>query len=115
MISSKPDKRRTAKFRIGEVVRHRFFPFRGVIFDVDPAFDNDEDWWLAIPEEIRPDKNQPFYHLFAENEYGFYSAYVSEQNLVKDKDGGPVRHPKIAEMFGPLDAGVYAAKNARPN
>ena len=55
----------SAKFTIGQVVRHRLFPFRGVIFDVDPVFNNTEDWWLAIPENIRPRKDQPFYHLLA--------------------------------------------------
>ena len=75
---------RDAKFGIGQVVRHRIFPFRGVIFDVDPVFNNTEEWWLAIPEEIRPTKDQPYYHLFAENAESEYIAYVSEQNLLAD-------------------------------
>ncbi|MFN7175976.1 MAG: heat shock protein HspQ, partial [Thermaurantiacus sp.] len=48
-----------ARFGIGEVVKHRIFPFRGVIFDVDPEFANTEEWWLASPEELRPRKDQP--------------------------------------------------------
>ena len=79
------DNTRDAKFGIGQVVRHRIFPFRGVIFDVDPVFNNTEEWWLAIPEEIRPTKDQPYYHLFAENDESEYIAYVSEQNLVADE------------------------------
>ena len=84
---------RTAKFGIGQVVKHRIFPFRGVIFDVDPEFSNTEEWYEAIPEHIRPPKNQPFYHLLAESADAYYVAYVSEQNLVSDNSGDPVEHP----------------------
>lgn len=98
---------RAAKFRIGQVVRHRFFPFRGVIFDVDPTFNNTEEWWLSIPEEVRPRKDQPYYHLLAENAETEYVAYVSEQNLLPDVSGEPVRHPQVAELFGPLKNGFY--------
>ena len=88
-----------AKFSIGQVVRHRIYPFRGVIFDVDPTFANTEEYWLSIPEHIRPHKNQPFYHLLAENAETEYVAYVSEQNLLPDVTGTPLRHPQIGEMF----------------
>ncbi len=98
---------RQAKFQIGQVVKHRLFPFRGVIFDVDPEFNNTEEWWLSIPEHIRPRKDQPFYHLLAENEESEYIAYVSEQNLLPDESGEPVRHPQVGEMFGNHDDGVY--------
>ena len=101
---------RAAKFQIGQVVKHRVFPFRGVIFDVDPTFDNTEEWWLSIPEEIRPKKDQPFYHVLAENETSYYTAYVSEQNLLVDGTGEPVGHPDVEEMFGALDDGFYAKK-----
>ncbi|MBX3447149.1 MAG: heat shock protein HspQ [Parvibaculaceae bacterium] len=101
---------REAKFRIGQVVRHRFFPFRGVIFDVDPTFNNTEEWWLSIPEEVRPRKDQPYYHLLAENSETEYVAYVSEQNLLPDESGEPVRHPQVAELFGPLKNGFYALR-----
>ena len=97
----------TAKFRIGQVVRHRRYPFRGVIFDVDPEFANTEEWWNAIPAESRPRKDQPFYHLYAENETSYYVAYVSEQNLVLDDSGEPVDHPDVGEMFGLLSDGQY--------
>lgn len=90
---------RTAKFAIGQVVRHRFFPFRGVIFDVDPEFANTEEWYQSIPPEIRPRKDQPFYHLLAENGDHHYIAYVSEQNLEPDTSGEPVEHPQIGEFF----------------
>jgi len=95
----------TAKFSIGQVVRHRLFPFRGVVFDVDPEFANTEEWLEAIPEPIRPRRDQPFYHLFAENADSHYVAYVSEQNLLADETGDPVEHPQIELMFDETDHG----------
>jgi len=99
-----------AKFRIGQVVRHRLFPFRGVIFDVDPVFANTDEWWEAIPQHVRPRKDQPFYHLLAENSETEYIAYVSEQNLLPDDTGEPVRHPQVGELFGELNNGFYAIR-----
>jgi heat shock protein HspQ len=98
---------RLAKFAIGQVVRHRIFPFRGVIFDVDPEFGNTEEWWLSIPEDIRPRKDQPFYHLLAENDQNTYVAYVSEQNLLPDDTGEPVGHPHAALLFDGFEDGHY--------
>ncbi|MBD9389978.1 heat shock protein HspQ [Rhizobium sp. CG4] len=92
-------KQRNAKFTIGEVVRHRIFPFRGVIFDVDAEFSNTEEWWNSIPAEIRPERDQPFYHLLAENDDTEYVAYVSEQNLIHDDSGKPLRNPNITRIF----------------
>ena len=99
---------RKAKFCIGQVVRHRLLPFRGVIFDVDPTFNNTEEWWLAIPEDMRPRKDQPYYPLFAEIAETTYEAYVSEQNLQIDDSGEPVDHPQIAEVFGEFLGDSYA-------
>lgn len=101
---------KTAKFRIGQVVRHRLFPFRGVIFDVDPQFANTEEWYEAIPAAVRPRKDQPFYHLLAENDETEYIAYVSEQNLVEDDTGLPMRHPQLRDMFDRMPDGNYAPK-----
>ena len=106
---------RTAKFQIGEIVRHRFYPFRGVIFDVDPVFSNTNEWWESIPEEVRPAKNQPFYHLFAENAQTYYIAYVSEQNLVPDESGDPVSHPDIETKFSGLVDGRYVVHQQHAN
>lgn len=115
-MASRPKKKspvatrmRSAKYAVGNVVRHRFFPFRGVIFDIDPVFGNTEDWWLAIPIEMRPRKDQPFYHLLAENSETTYIAYVSEQNLLPDETGKPVKHPRVKELFVPDDQGGYRA------
>ncbi len=98
---------RDGMFQIGQVVRHRLYPFRGVVFDVDPTFSNTEEWWLSIPDAVRPRKDQPYYHLLAENEQATYIAYVSEQNLLPDSDGGPVRHPLVVDLFGELRDGFY--------
>ena len=98
---------RVAKFGIGQVVKHRVFSFRGVIFDVDPVFANTEEWWQAIPAEVRPHKDQPFYHLLAENDEGGYVAYVSEQNLLIDTTGEPVANPNTSLIFDGFRHGQY--------
>lgn len=99
-----------ARFGVGDVVRHRLFDFRGVVFDIDPVFANSDEWYDAIPAEIKPTKDQPFYHLFAENGDSSYVAYVSQQNLVDDSDGGPVEHPAIDGMFNDYADGRYDLK-----
>ncbi|ODA68634.1 Heat shock protein HspQ [Methyloligella halotolerans] len=96
-----------AKYQIGQVVRHRIYPFRGVIFDVDPAFNNTEEWYQSIPEDVRPSKEQPFYHLLAENAETEYIAYVSEQNLMPDESDEPLRHSQVSELFEDLQDGVF--------
>jgi heat shock protein HspQ len=101
---------KTAKFAIGQVVRHRLFPFRGIIFDVDPQFANTDEWYDSIPADVRPRKDQPFYHLLAENSETEYIAYVSEQNLLEDQSDEPVRHPQIKEMFDKAPDGRYEPK-----
>jgi heat shock protein HspQ len=106
---------RKAKFEIGAVVKHRIFPFRGVIFDVDPVFAHTEEWYEAIPAHVRPRKDQPFYHLLAENEDAQYVAYVSEQNLLADDSGEPVNHPQIDDFFNVAPDGAYLAKRRPMN
>ena len=101
-----------ARFAIGEVVRHRMFDFRGVIFDIDPVFANSEDWYNAIPAEVRPHRDQPFYHLLAENGDSSYVAYVSQQNLLGDAEAGPIDHPSVAEMFEDFAEGKYRLRPA---
>jgi heat shock protein HspQ len=101
------EKSKQAKFQLGQVVKHRIYPFRGVIFDVDPTFSNTEEWWESIPEDIRPRRDQPFYHLLAENDETEYVAYVSEQNLLPDETGEPIRHPQVSEMFDEIKDGIY--------
>jgi len=102
-----------ARFGLGEVVKHRHFEFRGVIFDVDPVFANSDEWYQSIPEAIRPRKDQPFYHLLAENAESSYVAYVSQQNLIPDDSEEPVEHPGIAGMFEAFDGVKYQLKASR--
>ena len=104
-----------AQFRIGQIVKHRLFSFRGVIFDVDPQFANTEEWWQSIPEDIRPRKEQPYYHLLAENETSYYVAYVSQQNLLPDTSGEPVHHPEIKCYFSDFRGGQYVRHRGYAN
>ena len=113
--SRKAARTHTAKFKIGQVVKHRVFPFRGVVFDIDPEFSNTEEWWLSIPADVRPRKDQPFYHLFAENAETEYVAYVSEQNLLPDTSGKPLRHPQVAEVFEQGEDGDYKRRHSALN
>src|SRR5262245_30750637 len=108
-------KTRNAKFKIGAVVRHRLFPFRGVVFDIDPEFNNTEEWYQSIPAEVRPRKDQPFYHLFAENAETEYIAYVSEPNLLPETSGETMRHPQVAEVFVRDETGSYRPRNSLLN
>ena len=113
-ISNTSDKIQVDKeplFNIGDIVKHRIYPFRGVIIDVDPEFSNTEEWYQSIPAEIRPSRNQPYYHLMAENTETFYTAYVSQQNLVRDGENGPLEHPDIEEMFSGMEKGKYHLRN----
>ncbi len=96
-----------ARFGIGDVVRHKIFDFRGVVFDIDPVFANSEEWYESIPAELRPAREQPYYHLLAENGESSYVAYVSQQNLLADGDGGPVDHPSVSQLFDDYDGGRY--------
>jgi len=98
---------RNARFQIGQVVRHRLYPFRCVIYDVDPTFSNTEEWYRSIPQDARPNKDQPFYHLLAENADTEYIAYVSEQNLIADSSDEPLRHPQVPELFEDLRDGIF--------
>jgi heat shock protein HspQ len=106
---------RAAKFSVGEIVRHRVHPFRGAIFDVDPVFQNTEAWYQSIPPENRPSRDQPFYHLLAENAETTYVAYVSEQNLLPDGENGPIRHPQVEEVFECYDGGRYLPRRVALN
>ena len=101
-----------ARFTIGDLVRHRKYDFRGVVFDIDPVFANSEEWYESIPLEQRPRKDQPFYHLLAENDESSYVAYVSQQNLLQDEDGGPIDHPSVSQLFEPFDGGKYQLRRS---
>ena len=102
-------------FNIGDIVKHRIYPFRGVIVDVDPEFSNTEEWYQSIPAEIRPSREQPYYHLMAENTETFYTAYVSQQNLIADDSNSPVDHPDVKEFFGPFKGQSYEVRETSRN
>lgn len=110
-MTAKIKQHNKALFSLGQIVRHRIFSFRGVIYDVDPEFSNSEEWWESIPLEIRPHKDQPFYHLFAENEDSSYEAYVSQQNLELDDSGEPIDHPEISLVFDKFKGDRYSLKS----
>ena len=95
---------RDGRYRIGQVLKHRLYGFRGVVFDVDPTFSHTEEWRLSIPEDVRPRKDQPYYHLLAENDHTTYLAYVSQQNLVVDESDKPCRHPQVEQHFSGREA-----------
>ena len=115
MVANVMAKIRDAKFGIGHIVRHRLFPFRGVVFDVDPEFNNTEEWYNSIPADRRPSKDQPFYHLLAQNEQTHYEAYVSEQNLLQDAENGPVNHPMVETLFAGMKDGRYLPRRKTAN
>lgn len=106
---------RRPKYALGQIVRHRIYPFRGVVYDIDPEFQNTEEWLNQIPEDIRPRRDQPFYHLLAENTHHHYEAYVSEQNLIPDESGDPVDHPDVDEFFSGHLNGQYVVDASRMN
>ncbi|WJY19966.1 heat shock protein HspQ [Alteriqipengyuania flavescens] len=101
-----------ARFAIGDIVRHRLFDFRGVVFDIDPVFANSEEWYESIPQDVRPKREQPFYHLLAENDDSSYVAYVSQQNLLEDSLGGPVDHPTVPQLFEDFADGRYRLRRS---
>ena len=103
------------QYAIGQVVKHKFLDFRGVIYDVDPEFNNTEEWYQSIPSSIRPKKEQPFYHVFAEKDQVFYSAYVSQQNLQIDDSKVPIEHPDVSDFFGEFNGQTYSILNASKN
>ena len=105
-------RRSRARFAIGDIVKHRKFDFRGVVFDIDPVYSNSEEWYESIPEGQRPRRDQPFYHLLAENEESSYVAYVSQQNLLVDTDDEPIGHPQVAELFEEFRGGKYRLRRS---
>src|ERR1700730_13734506 len=99
-------KARTAKFQIGQIVRHRVFSFRGVIFDIDPEFNNTEEWWLSIPEAVRPHKDQPFYHLPPKNAEAESAASPRSRAgcpTIRASRSGIRRSPRFLSETNPAD------------
>jgi heat shock protein HspQ len=99
-----------ARFGIGDIVRHRSLRLSRRDLRRRSVFANSEEWYQAIPEDIRPRKDQPFYHLLAENGREQLHAYVSQQNLLVDDSEEPVDHPEIAGMFDAFAEGRYRVR-----
>lgn len=104
---------RQAKFSVGQIVRHRLFSFRGVIFDVDPVFSNSEEWYQSIPAERRPSKDQPFYHLLAQNPRAVPTKPMSRNRIVLDDASGPIHHPMLKVLFERIAGDRYVLRSRR--
>ena len=98
---------RDAKFGIGEVVSHRFRPFRGVIFDVDPEFNSTEEWYEKVALS-RPPKDKPWYYVLVDG--ATHQTYVAEKNLESDQSGKPINHPLVPEFFNGIKDGIYTMR-----
>jgi len=98
--------KKTANFAIGDVVHHRLFDYRGVIYDVDPSFQLSEEWYEAIAKS-RPPKDEPWYRVLVHN--GIHETYVAERNLEACTAGEPVSHPLVDTLFDEFVDGRYHA------
>lgn len=96
-----------AGFTIGQIIHHRLFDYRGVIFDVDPVFQGDEEWYQNVAR-TRPPRDRPWYHVLVDGDYRI--TYVAERNLESDDSGNPVHHPALNEFFTAFDNGSYVSR-----
>lgn len=100
-----------AKFNIGQVVRHKHFGFRGVIFEVDFEYALDEVWYQEACKALHNigqpsiEKQQPFYHILTDGSE--HESYVSEQNLEYAATDQPVQHKGIDRWFSVDYSGEY--------
>lgn len=93
-----------ARFRVGQLVRHKLFEYRGVVFDVDPVFLGTEAWYEQVARS-RPPKDRPWYHVLVHD--AVHTTYVAERNLEPDFETAPIRHPQVAELFAELGEDGY--------
>ena len=93
-----------AEFNIGQVIYHRHYNFRGVIVDVDPEFDGDDEWYEQHAKN-EPSKDQPWYHVLVDDDS--VMAYVSQQNICSDQSDMEVNNPMIADMLTTTGNGQY--------
>ncbi len=101
-----------AKFAIGELVEHRLFDYRGVIFDVDPSFQLTDEWYEVVARS-RPPKDKPWYHVMVHD--AVHATYVAEQNLAHDSSADPISHPMLEHFFTGFENGRYVATGRRTN
>ena len=93
-----------AKFAVGELVEHRLFGYRGVIFDADPVFEGSDEWYEEMARS-RPPKDAPWYHVLVHG--ATHTTYVAERNLTADESHEPVRHPQLSLYFTDFRDGRY--------
>lgn len=93
-----------AKFSLGQIVHHRLFDYRGIVFDIDFQFQGSEEWYDRVARS-RPPKDQPWYYVLVDN--ADHETYVAERNLESSGITEPIRHPGIDFFFARLESGVY--------
>ncbi|MGH7930242.1 MAG: heat shock protein HspQ [Candidatus Binatia bacterium] len=98
---------RKAAFSIGQIVHHKLFGYRGVIFDVDPQFLGTDEWYETVAGS-RPPRNRPWYHVLVDGQPA--QTYVAERNLEPDESREPVEHPLLDHYFKTLENGVYSLR-----
>jgi heat shock protein HspQ len=99
-----------ARFHVGELVRHRLFDYRGVIFDVDPQFSGSEAWYTQMARS-RPPKDKPWYHVLVHG--ASHQTYVAERNLEPDPAPAPIAHPLVGQLLGAFDGQAYRSRGGR--
>lgn len=88
---------RDAKFTVGQIVEHKLFGYRGLVFDVDPVFSSSEDWYEQMARS-RPPKDAPWYHVLVDG--ADHVTYVAERNLeTAENTDDPIEHPLLGEFF----------------
>lgn len=93
-----------AKFFVGQIVHHKLFNYRGVIYDVDFEFCGGDEWYEKVARS-RPAKNQPWYHVLVDN--ASHQTYVAECNLAVGDNGLRINNPMLEYYFAEFDNGVY--------
>jgi len=93
-----------AKFSIGQIVHHKLFNYRGVIFEIDPKMMLGDEWYEKVAKS-RPPKDEPWYHVMVDN--AVHMTYVAQQNLKSSTDHSPIEHPDISEVFDHFADGSY--------
>ena len=99
---------RNAKFAVGDLIHHRLFDYRGVVFDVDSSFQLGDDWYEKMAKS-RPPKNEPWYHVLVHG--ASHTTYVAEQNLEPDPQAEPIAHPMIPHFFAAFEDGHYVSND----
>ncbi len=95
-----------ANFRVGQLIHHKLFDYRGAVVDVDPVFGGDDEWYEAMARS-RPPKDKPWYHVLVHD--AEHMTYVAERNLEPDDSGEPIRHPVLDQVFGEFRDGAYVS------